>query len=87
MRKTRQFADVLSVVFGSVGPSFAKKGWLVLLWETMLLPIGFAIRAFGLLGSNTIPRWQGTLLLLGVLLVANLTESRLSMRLLLAETS
>lgn len=49
---------------------FAKEGWLVLLWGIMLLPIGFAIQAFGLIGSKAIPRWQGTLLLIGVLLVA-----------------
>ena len=49
---------------------FSKKGWLVLLWGIMLLPIGFAIQAIGLLRSNVITRWQSTLLLVGVLFVA-----------------
>ena len=49
---------------------FAKEGWLVLLWGIMLLPIGFAIQAVGLLRSKVIPRWQSALLLIGVLFVA-----------------
>lgn len=49
---------------------FAKEGWLVLLWGIMLLPIGFAIQAVGLLKSRVIPRWQSALLLIGVLFVA-----------------
>ncbi len=49
---------------------FAKEGWLVLLWGIMLLPIGFAIQAVGLLRSNVIPRWQSALLLIGVLFIA-----------------
>ena len=49
---------------------FSKKGWLVLLWGIMLLPIGFAIQAVGLLRSNVIARWQSALLLIGVLFVA-----------------
>jgi hypothetical protein len=49
---------------------FAKGGWLVLLWGILLLAIGVAIQAVGLLRSNAIPRWQGTLLLIGVLFVA-----------------
>ena len=49
---------------------FAKEGWLVLLWGIMLLPIGFAVQAVGLLRSNAIPRWQSASLLIGVLFVA-----------------
>ncbi len=49
---------------------FAKEGWLVLLWGILLLPIGFAIQAVGLLRSNVIPRWQSALLLIGVLFIA-----------------
>ncbi len=48
---------------------FAKEGWLVLLWGILLLPLGFAIQAIGLLKSGAIPRWQGTLFLIGVLFV------------------
>ena len=49
---------------------FAKEGWLILLWGIMLLLIGFAIQAVGLIRSTAIPRWQSTLLLIGVLFVA-----------------
>lgn len=49
---------------------FSKQGWLVLLWGIVLLPIGFAIQASALLKSKTLPRWQGILFLIGVLLVA-----------------
>lgn len=49
---------------------FAKEGWLVLLWGIVFLPIGFAIQTIALLKTNTFPRWQSTLFLIGVLLVA-----------------
>ena len=49
---------------------FAKEGWLVLLWGIVLLPVGFAIQAIALLKTNTLPRWQSSLFLIGVLLVA-----------------
>jgi hypothetical protein len=35
----------------------------------LLLPLGFAIQAVGLLQANALPRWQSTLFLIGVLLV------------------
>jgi hypothetical protein len=49
---------------------FAKKGWLVLLWGILLLPVGFGIQAIALLKTRTLPRWQSILFLIGVLLVA-----------------
>jgi hypothetical protein len=49
---------------------FEKRGWLVLLWGIVLLPIGFGIQAVALLKSKSIPRWQGFLFLIGVLLIA-----------------
>lgn len=49
---------------------FAKKGWLVLLWGILLLPIGFAMQAIALLKSRLLPRWQSILFLIGVLFVA-----------------
>jgi hypothetical protein len=49
---------------------FAKEGWLVLLWGIILLPIGFAVQAIGLLRSRVIPRWQSASLLIGALFVA-----------------
>jgi hypothetical protein len=48
---------------------FSKKGWMILLWGIILLPLGFAIQAIGLLQGNTIPYWQTSLFLIGVLLV------------------
>ena len=49
---------------------FEKKGWMVLLWGIVLLPIGFALQAVGLMAANTLPVWQSLLFLIGVLLVA-----------------
>jgi hypothetical protein len=48
---------------------FSKKGWMKLLWGILLLPVGFAIQAVGLLQINALPRWQSVLFLIGVLLV------------------
>jgi hypothetical protein len=49
---------------------FSKKGWMILLWGIVLLPVGFALQAVGLLQAGTLPRWQSTLFLIGVLLIA-----------------
>jgi hypothetical protein len=49
---------------------FTKQGWLILLWGIVFLPIGFAIQAVALLKTNTFPRWQSILFLIGVLLVS-----------------
>ncbi len=49
---------------------FSKKGWMKLTWGIVLLPVGFAILAVGLLQVNALPRWQSALFLIGVLLVA-----------------
>jgi len=49
---------------------FSKKGWMVLLWGMLLLPLGFAIQAVGLLQVSALPVWQSALFLAGVLLVA-----------------
>jgi len=61
-------------VFAQIMPGvmalFTKKGWLVLLWGIVFLPIGFAIQAIGLLATHTIPPWQSLLFLIGVLLVS-----------------
>jgi len=48
---------------------FSKRGWMILLWGIILLPLGFAIQAIGLLQGNTIPYWQTTLFLIGVIFV------------------
>jgi hypothetical protein len=64
---------------------FSKRGWMVLLWGIVLLPVGFGIQAIALLKSTSIARWQSLLFLVGVLLIAtpdgvevvNLTASAL----------
>ena len=48
---------------------YSKKGWMILLWGMLLLPVGFAIQAVGLLQARALPGWQSSLFLLGVLLV------------------
>ena len=48
---------------------FSLKGWMVLLWGILLLPLGFALLAVALLKTKTLPRWQGALFLIGVLFV------------------
>ena len=61
-------------VFAQIMPGvlamFTKQGWLVLLWGMIFLPVGFAIQAIALLKTNTFPRWQSILFLIGALLVA-----------------
>jgi energy-coupling factor transporter transmembrane protein EcfT len=48
---------------------FSRKGWMVLLWGIVCLPIGFAMQAIPLIKTRAIPRWQGLFFLIGVLLV------------------
>jgi hypothetical protein len=62
--------NVFAQIMPGVMAMFTKKGWLVLLWGIVFLPIGFAIQAMGLLAADTIPLWQSLLFLIGVLLVA-----------------
>jgi hypothetical protein len=49
---------------------FNRQGWMVLVWGIILLPIGFAIQAVGLLREKSIPRVEAVCFLVGVLLVA-----------------
>ena len=48
---------------------FSFKGWMVLVWGFLFLPIGFAIQSIALLKTKALPRWQSALFLVGVLLV------------------
>lgn len=48
---------------------FSFKGWLVLLWGILLLPVGFAIQAIALIKTRAFPRWGSILFLIGALLV------------------
>jgi hypothetical protein len=61
-------ADFTSMMPGLLA-IFSKRGWLVLLWGILLLPVGFGIQAIALLQSKSLPRWQSLLFLIGVLLI------------------
>ncbi len=61
--------NVFAQIMPGVLVMFTKQGWLALLWGILLLPLGFAIQAIALLKTNSFPRWQSTLFLIGVLLV------------------
>ena len=49
---------------------FSKRGWMILLWGIVLLPVGFGIQAIALFRSKAIARWQSLLFLVGVLFIA-----------------
>ncbi len=49
---------------------FDKQGWVALVWGMVLLPIGVAVQAVGLLQSGAWPGWQAGALLAGSLLIA-----------------
>lgn len=49
---------------------FDKQGWVVLVWGMVLLPLGVAIQAIGLMRSGAWPKWQAGALLAGSLLIA-----------------
>jgi len=61
--------DQFSAMMPGLQALFAKKGWVVLVWGIILLPIGFAIQAIALVRTKSIPRWQGILFLVGVLFI------------------
>jgi hypothetical protein len=48
---------------------FSLKGYMVLLWGIVLLPVGFALQAVALLVTRAFPPWPTVLFLLGVLFV------------------
>jgi hypothetical protein len=48
---------------------FSFKGWMVLVWGFLFLPIGFAVQTIALLKTKALPRWQSALFLIGVLFV------------------
>jgi len=48
---------------------FSKRGWMVLLWGILFLPIGFGLQAVALLKDSALPRWQSLLFLVAVLFI------------------
>lgn len=62
--------ETFSTMMPGLLAMYSKKGWMVLLWGIVLLPVGFAIQAIGLLQGNALPAWQSAPFLAGVVLVA-----------------
>ncbi|MFC1935396.1 hypothetical protein ACFLX9_01325 [Chloroflexota bacterium] len=48
---------------------FSFKGWMVLVWGLLLMPIGVIIQTIGMLRTKVLTRWQLVLLLVGVLFI------------------
>jgi hypothetical protein len=48
-----------------------KAGWLWILWLFLLLPFGMILQVIGLLKERTIPKWQGIVIIIGLLLLIN----------------
>jgi len=62
--------DDFSAMMPGLLAIFSKKGWMVLLWGMILLPLGFAIQAIGLLQGHVIPAWQSILFIIGMIFIA-----------------
>ncbi|MDH3248203.1 MAG: hypothetical protein OEQ47_04545 [Acidimicrobiia bacterium] len=48
---------------------FSFKGWMVLVWGLVLMPIGVAIQTIAMMRAGALPQWQLWLLLAGVLFI------------------
>jgi hypothetical protein len=48
---------------------FSFKGWMVLVWGLLLMPIGVVIQTIAMMRTKALPRWQLWLLLVGALFV------------------
>lgn len=48
-----------------------KAGWLWICWLFLFLPIGFILQTVGLIKEEVIPKWQGTCIIVGLLLLIN----------------
>jgi hypothetical protein len=59
--------------FGQMMPGlvaiFSFKGWMVLVWGLLLMPIGVIIQTVGMLNARVLPGWQVGLLLVSVAFV------------------
>jgi len=63
-KQFQEFVPFLSVIVN-------KTGLLWVVWLLPLLPIGAAIQAFGLLKEGFVSKWQGTCIIVGLLLLNN----------------
>jgi hypothetical protein len=61
--------------FNSITPALQtlldKAGWLWITWLFGLLLVGFILQSIGLMRAKIIPTWQGVLIIIGLLLLAN----------------
>jgi len=48
-----------------------KAGWLWILWLFLFLPVGFILQTVGLMKERIIPKWQGSVIIIGLLLLIN----------------
>jgi len=48
-----------------------KAGWLWITWLFAILPIGVILQTIGLIKENIVPRWQGLVIIAGLLLLLN----------------
>jgi hypothetical protein len=48
---------------------FSFKGWLILVWGLVLLPIGVLVQTLAMLKTNALPRWQLVPLLVSMFLI------------------
>lgn len=48
---------------------FSFKGWMVLVWGLVLMPIGVAVQTIAMMRARVLPKWQLWLLLAGVLFI------------------
>jgi len=48
---------------------FSFKGWMVMVWGLLLMPIGVAVQIIAMLKTKVLPRWPLVLFLVGVLFV------------------
>jgi hypothetical protein len=59
-----------AVLLPGLGAKMAKKGWLILMWGILLLPLGFTIQAAALLKRRVLPLRQSLPILMGAVLTA-----------------
>jgi len=62
-----QFAGILPALQALLD----KAGWLWILWLFLFLPVGFILQTVGLIKDKIIPRWQGSVIIIGLLLLIN----------------
>ncbi len=48
-----------------------KAGWLWITWLFALLPVGVVLQTIGLIREKIIPKWQGVVIIIGLLLLIN----------------